>query len=269
MPQPANSRARRPSSSAQRSAIPNSPLPCASTQPTGPAYRPRSICSSSRISSSAVSAGVPHTAAGGCSVPASDSTERSRAQSAPDGGAQVVYVGQLEQRGAGRNVELGAQRRERVPHRGDRVGVLLGVLGRGEQGGPERGVFGGLAAPGRGPAQDQRRDLAALPPDQKFGGSADQVRAREREAVRVPGGQPAQQDARVDRAGRGREHVAGQHDLAQGPGGDPADRDRDGVRPFQCGQASVVPAQARRGGARVGQIAWIGAGAPNPVGVPG
>ena len=57
--------------------------------------------------------------------------------------------------------------------------------------------------------------------------------------------------------GRGREHVAGQHDLAQGPGGDPADRDRDGVRPVQCGQASVVPAQARRGGARVGQIAWI------------
>ena len=37
MPPPANSRARAPSTSAQRSAMPHSPLPCASTQPTGPA----------------------------------------------------------------------------------------------------------------------------------------------------------------------------------------------------------------------------------------
>jgi 2-succinyl-5-enolpyruvyl-6-hydroxy-3-cyclohexene-1-carboxylate synthase len=37
MPQPANSRARGPSTSAHRSAMPHSPLPRASTQPTGPA----------------------------------------------------------------------------------------------------------------------------------------------------------------------------------------------------------------------------------------
>jgi 2-succinyl-5-enolpyruvyl-6-hydroxy-3-cyclohexene-1-carboxylate synthase len=37
MPHPANSRARRPSTSAHRSAMPHSPLPRASTQPTGPA----------------------------------------------------------------------------------------------------------------------------------------------------------------------------------------------------------------------------------------
>jgi len=37
MPQPANSRARAPSTSAHRKAMPHSPLPRASTQPTGPA----------------------------------------------------------------------------------------------------------------------------------------------------------------------------------------------------------------------------------------
>ena len=62
MPHPANSLARRPSTCAHRSAMPHSPFPRASTQPTGPAYRPRSITSRSRISSMAVSAGVPHTA---------------------------------------------------------------------------------------------------------------------------------------------------------------------------------------------------------------
>jgi hypothetical protein len=37
MPQPANSRARSPASWAQRRAMPHSPFPSASTQPTGPA----------------------------------------------------------------------------------------------------------------------------------------------------------------------------------------------------------------------------------------
>ncbi len=70
MPQPAKSRIREGSSSdtaPQRSAMPHSPSPTASIQPTGPAYRPRSMCSSSAMTPSATGAGVPHTAADGCS----------------------------------------------------------------------------------------------------------------------------------------------------------------------------------------------------------
>ena len=69
-PQPANSRATGPSSWAHRSASPSSPLPSASIQPTGPAYRPRSMPSSSAISASAALRGVPPTAAVGCTVAA-------------------------------------------------------------------------------------------------------------------------------------------------------------------------------------------------------
>ena len=83
MPQPANSLARLPTISPQRSAMPHSPLPRASTQPTGPEYRPRSMPSSSRISSIAASVGVPQIAAVGCSEAASASAEASLA-STPD-----------------------------------------------------------------------------------------------------------------------------------------------------------------------------------------
>jgi hypothetical protein len=66
----------------QCSARPHSPSPCASIHPTGPAQRPRSMLSSSLIRSTAAPGGVPHTAAAGCSNPASLSAEASTASSA-------------------------------------------------------------------------------------------------------------------------------------------------------------------------------------------
>ncbi|CPU66210.1 Uncharacterised protein [Mycobacteroides abscessus] len=74
MPHPAKSRTERgsvPDSSAERSAMPHSPSPSAPSHPTGPAYRPRSMPSISRMRSRATTVGVPHTAADGCSAAAS------------------------------------------------------------------------------------------------------------------------------------------------------------------------------------------------------
>ena len=75
MPQPANSRSRAGSSGsmrAQRSAIPHSPSPAASIQPTGPAYRPRSFLDLG-YQRSGGPVGVPQTAAVGCNAAASAS----------------------------------------------------------------------------------------------------------------------------------------------------------------------------------------------------
>ena len=57
----------RRTTSAERRAMPHSPSPVVSIQPTGPAYRPRSMPSISEISRTASAVGVPPTAADGCS----------------------------------------------------------------------------------------------------------------------------------------------------------------------------------------------------------
>src|SRR5262249_37613919 len=57
IPQPANSVASSPDRSAQRIPTANSPAPRRSSQPTGPAYQPRSSRSRARMSSSAGSRG--------------------------------------------------------------------------------------------------------------------------------------------------------------------------------------------------------------------
>ena len=81
IPHPANARIvlALESTSPQRSAIPNSPSPRASNQPTGPAYLSLDIPSSSLMTVSARSVGVPQTAAVGCSEAANDSSEASSA----------------------------------------------------------------------------------------------------------------------------------------------------------------------------------------------
>ncbi|ALX46177.1 hypothetical protein AQ610_27745 [Burkholderia humptydooensis] len=68
IPQPANSRQAPAETSAERSATTKSPLPCASIQPTGPAYQPRSKPSCARMRSSAAARGWPATAGVGCSA---------------------------------------------------------------------------------------------------------------------------------------------------------------------------------------------------------
>jgi len=70
--------------------MPHSPLPFASTQPTGAAYRPRSMPSSSRISSMAVPDGVPPTAAVGCSAAASARDEACSPSTPPVPGTCVA-----------------------------------------------------------------------------------------------------------------------------------------------------------------------------------
>src|SRR5690606_18051414 len=59
IPHPAYNKARSPAKSAERMATANSPSPRTSTQPTGPAYQPRSADSSSRMSARALSVGCP------------------------------------------------------------------------------------------------------------------------------------------------------------------------------------------------------------------
>ena len=70
--------------------MPHSPLPFASTQPTGAAYRPRSMNSSSRISSIAVPDGVPHTAAVGCRAAASCRADACSLSTPPDPAARIA-----------------------------------------------------------------------------------------------------------------------------------------------------------------------------------
>ena len=91
---------RRGRSCAERSAMPHSPSPSAPNQPTGPAYRARSMPSMLRISSRAATVGVPQTAAVGCSAAASASDDGSRAvgrrEDAGDVRGEVQHVGQVQ-----------------------------------------------------------------------------------------------------------------------------------------------------------------------------
>ena len=231
--------------------MPHSPLPSASTQPTGPAYRSLSMCSSSRISSTAAPVGVPPTAAvGGPPRPGRAPTSACRGgQRAADPGAEVLQVGQPDQVGTRLAVELVAQRPQRLAHRGDGIGVFLGVLRRRQQCGAERLVLRRVVAARRRARQDQRADLAAGLADQQFGSGADHAVAGEGEAVGVPAGQPARHGAHVDGLGGGREQVLGQHHLAQVARLDRRHRLGDRLLPLRSRQASVLPAHRGRAAA--------------------
>src|ERR1044072_3391969 len=87
-PTPAKRRASRSRSRALRRATQNSPSSVASIQPTGPAYQPRSICSSSAIASAARDQGSPPTAGVGCSKPTRSTAQRGPASWAGSGGAR-------------------------------------------------------------------------------------------------------------------------------------------------------------------------------------
>src|SRR5262249_62219829 len=75
-PTPAKRRASRSRSRALRRATQNSPSSVASIQPTGPAYQPRSMPSSSAIVAATAGQGSPPTAGGGGSRPAISIPER-------------------------------------------------------------------------------------------------------------------------------------------------------------------------------------------------
>ena len=95
MPAPAKRWAMRSRSSAERRATQNSPSSVASIQPTGPAYQPRSMSSSSEITRSATSAGSPPTAGVGCSSAASSTAESGSASCACTGVARCWMLATL------------------------------------------------------------------------------------------------------------------------------------------------------------------------------
>lgn len=129
----------------------------------------------------------------------------------------------------------------------------MAVLLRGEQRGAAGGVLGGAAAPRRGAREHQRLHLLAGVAHQQLRRRADQPVHRERVALGVALGQPAQQHAGVDvPLGDGRQ-VAGEHDLVEHAVRlDPPYGLRDPVLPLGRRQRPVGVADAagllRRGG---------------------
>src|ERR1044072_8172184 len=101
-PTPAKRRGSRSRSRALRRATQNSPSSVASTQPTGPAYQPRSIRSSSAIAPAALPGqGSPPTAGVGCSRPASSTAECDSASWAITGVARCWMLATLITSGSG------------------------------------------------------------------------------------------------------------------------------------------------------------------------
>ena len=225
-PQPAYRRICRGSVSStmpQRSAIPHSPSPWASIQPTGPAYRSRSRCSSSAIVARAFSVGVPQTAALGCRAAARPSDVAVRAGDGGDVGGQVQHVGQLQHVRRVGHVHPGAVRRQRIRHRGCTAYSCSSrsLLDRASAA-AERQITVVVPAALDGAGQHPGGDQAVLPAQQHLRGGADQPVDQVAPAPLVPLGQPRQDPARIDRLAR--------------PG--PADR----------GPAPPSPARRRRSG---------------------
>ena len=114
------------------------------------------------------------------------------------------------------------------------------------------------------PARTSELTSGALAPDQELGRGAGEPGTRERPAVRVALGQPGQQHPDVDVLGRVRVQVPGQHGLAEVTGLDPGHGRGHGPLPLRRGQAAVVPAhlRGRRGrgrgrlGCRSGRRSW-------------
>ncbi len=79
--------------------MPHSPSPLAAIQPTGPAYRPRSIPSICAIRSSALLVGVPPTAADGCSAAASASELVSSSMTPATSVARCMTLGRCSTNG--------------------------------------------------------------------------------------------------------------------------------------------------------------------------
>ena len=189
MPQPADQPDRRPSTCAQRRAIANSPSPAVSIQPTGAAYRPRGIGSSSRISSPGGRRRAPADRSCRMQQRGEASPGRGRRpfiQSAGDVGGQVGQVGQLQRVRRSGIRRSSATAGQHLGHRVARRSGARRVLGAAEQIGGHRvaDVFG----PG-GPGQHPGGDRSPGPPDQQLRAGPDQAVDGEGPAVRVGRGQ--------------------------------------------------------------------------------
>ena len=274
MPQPTNRWAWSPAMTPDRMATTNSPSPRASTQPTGPAYQPRSRCSCSSSSSRAASRGQPPTAGVGCSRSTRSRMPRSSRRSPEMSVARCCTVGSRTMCGARSMSSRGGQRRQGVAQHLDHDRVLLAILlgcqerrgevrvdhrigvpaGRArERDGPERPSGGRHQTLGRG---TQERPSLATEREHRHGSGLVGRRCRRRETRRGPRGHrwartrrgPPAVRAPPCRCVRGRRlppHGRPTTTRSLGPGV---------RRPARSGRRRV-PGCSRRGSARVSQRA--------------
>ena len=269
MPPPAKRWASRSRSRALRSPTQNSPSSAASIQPTGPAYQPRSIPSSSSISGAAAGQGSPPTAGVGCSSPASSIAERGSASWAMDRGRQVLDVGDLDDPRLGRRPRprpraAAASRTIRRTTISCSRAVLVAAQQLLAEVVVDRRVG---AAPGRAGERDGR-DAGARAPHQQLRAGADEGRLRRPAAEAEAGREQLAQGAEERRPGRGprapRRGPRGRARPSHLAGGDPRPspprpraRSRSGAgrcaisRPRRSG-AGRASAAAHRAGRRAG-----------------
>ena len=212
-----------PSSSAHRSAMPHSPLPRASTQPTGPGVpAPVHRLQLADQLHAPTSVGVPHTAAVGCSASASDSTDWSAAASVPRTAvtqvARCCTLASCSSDGRGRSiVQLVAQRRRAPPGPSPpRTRVPRCSLAEASRAAPSPGPR--AASRPRGAVPPSTSELTSRPCRRISSSGVAPTRSAtgERVAVRVAGGQPPQHaPASRSVAVGGGVQVAGQHHLAE------------------------------------------------------
>ena len=160
----ANRRARFPESCAHRRAMHHSPLPSASIQPTGPAYRSRSIETPAR--------GSPrrrHRSAYRRRRPSGAPRRRARARTAPGPPGvprtrvpRCWTLGSRISSGRGAHVHGRAQRRQGVAQRDGGVLVLLVLLRRPEHHAGEGAVLEACVAP-RGTVPARTSELTSQP----------------------------------------------------------------------------------------------------------
>ena len=167
-------------------------------------------------------------------------------------GGQVHHVGQVQHEGHLGHVRRGAVRRQRLGDRADGVLVLLEVLRRPRQLAGQRGIALVVTGTPDRAGQHPRGDQAALASYEQLGRGAEEPVDVEGPAHLVVVGQLAQRPAHVD-VGVGRGHqVAGEHDLLQLAGADPADRVGDDGLPGGAAHRAVGEGDvARRGRARL------------------
>ena len=188
---------------------------------------------------------------------------------AVDVGGQVHDVGQVEDERRLGHVHRRAVRLEGVGDRAHGVLVLLEVLRRAGEGGGQREVALVVARTPDRAGQHAGGHQAALAAHEHLGGGTEQAVHVEGPAHLVLLGEPVQRPADVERLVGGRDEVAGEHDLLQVAGGDPADRLGHDRHPLLAvaGAVGEDEADGRLGGGSGGERGCLDrdGGQPGPV----
>ncbi len=251
--------------------MPHSPSPSAPSHPTGPAYRPRSMPSISRITSRATLVGVPHTAADGCRAAASArlvgpaavrvgvppgvvGATAPRARTAVTSDARCMTFGRCSTNGAS-GTFIDEQNGARACAT-DRTAYSCSSRSFDDRASwaARRSASSSDSPPRRivpASTRDVTRPFSLR--TRKLGRRAHEAVDGERPARLVRRRQAREQPARVDGLGRVRDDVPRQHDLLERAGADALDALRHDGGPVVGPQRAVVPrdlAGRRDGGAR-------------------